>query len=128
VAEPAEHPPKTRGDRSAALVVGDDPVAGLNPPNAERRSETLAIRQRVSAFVRARAAREIVVEMRVARAGNVAAVVRCFSGFRSRQREAAIDDDPIGAVELARQRSNVNEWIRCHRAIVASHERLAPRC
>ena len=62
--------------------------------------------------------------MCIARAGNVAALVRRSPGRRRRQREAAIDDDPIGAAELARQSSNVDEWIRCHRGIVASRGRL----
>ncbi len=74
----------------------------------------------MTAFVRARPAREIVVEVRVARAGNVAAVVRRSSGPRRGQGEAAVDDDPVGAAELALQRSNVDEWIRCHRGINVS--------
>ncbi len=41
VAEPAEQPPKTRGDGAAALVVGDDRVAGAECPNrrASRRTD-----------------------------------------------------------------------------------------
>ena len=40
------------------------------------------IGQRMAAFGRARRAREIVVQVRVARAGNVAALVRCAPGRR----------------------------------------------
>ena len=64
--------------------------------------------------------------MRVARAGNVAALVRRAPGRRIGQREAAIHDDPIGAAEVARQSVDVDERTECHRDIVASHGPLAP--
>ena len=69
------------------------------PSVAAKRSR---IGQRMAALGCARLPREIVIEMRIARAGNVAALVRRAPGRRIRQREAAIDDDPVGSAEAAR--------------------------
>src|SRR5688500_6331194 len=80
----------------------------------------------MAALVRARVPREIVVEMRVARAGNVAALVRGAPRGRVRQRESAVHDEPIGPAEVARQSIDVDERTECHRAIVASAERRRP--
>jgi hypothetical protein len=102
VPEPTQHPPEPRGHGAAAVVVGDDHVVGADAPVAERRRETLAVGQRMPALVCCRSSRQVLVEVRVARTGNVAAVVGRPARRRIGQGKTAIDDDPIRATELAR--------------------------
>jgi hypothetical protein len=64
----------------------------------------------------------VIIEMRVARAGDVAAVLSGTPRRRIGQREAAIYDDPIGAAEVTRERVDVDEWFEVHRTIVASRK------
>ena len=118
-------PPIPGGDGPVAVVVSDDGAVGIQPPAAERRRKLGAIRQRMPAFVGIRSARKIVVEVRVARARYVAAQVRGSTGRRVRQCETAVDGDPIGAAELARQSRNVDE--RQDVADVQLEDRLDPR-
>jgi hypothetical protein len=70
--------------------------------------------------------REVVIQVCVPRAGNVAALIGCATGRRIRERETAIHDDPIGSAEVARQSVDVDERTECHGDIVASHGSLAP--
>jgi electron transfer flavoprotein beta subunit len=126
VPEPPEQPPEPCGDGAAAFVVSDDEVAGANSPPAERRRETLWIRQRVAAFVGRRPPRQVPIEMRIPRAGQMAAIVGGPARSRVRQRESAVDDDPIIAPELARQSGDVDEWLVAHRVIVTSRDSIGP--
>src|SRR5688500_13390083 len=75
------------------------------------------------ALVRPRAPCEVVVEIRVTGAENVAAVVRRASRARVGQGEAAVHDHPIGAPDVARQCVDVDERTECHRNIVAGTRR-----
>jgi len=118
MSDPPEQPPKARGDGAAALVVGDDSVVAADAPTAESRREALGLWQWMTAFVGARVPREVVIEMSVARTGNVAALVRGSAGRRVRQREAAVDDDAVAAAELARQGGRVDERAESHDNIV----------
>ena len=68
VPHPAEQPPQARGDGAAALVVRDDRVLAADAPSAERRGELLAVWQRMPPLAYARMSREVVVEIRIARA------------------------------------------------------------
>ena len=79
-------------------------------------------------FIGARVPREVVIEMSVARAGNVAAVVCSSTCGRIRQREATVDDDAVAAAELAGQRLCIDERAESHRNIVPTEGPAAARC
>ena len=82
----------------------------------------------MTALAGARVPREVVIEMGVARTGNMAALVRRSARGRIRQREAAVDDDAAAAVELACQRWCVDERAESHRDIVPTERPAAARC
>ncbi len=104
VAQPAEHPPQPRRDASAKVVVGHHLHACIDAPGRERLRECLYVGQRVAAGDAGDdEAGEVVVEMGIDRAGEVRLPVGATASLRVGQREAAIDDGPVGVVEVGAQ-------------------------
>lgn len=80
----------------------------------------------MAAFVGRGTPRQVVIEMCIPCAGHVAAIVSRLARRGVRQRETAVDDDPIVAAELACQSGGVDEWLVAHSVIVASRGSVGP--
>src|SRR5690606_33941244 len=76
---------------------------------AEPRGESRAVRQRMAALVRRRPARQIAVEVRIARTGNMRLRVGRRPRIGVRQREPAVDGDPAGLAETPGERVGLDQ-------------------
>ena len=102
--EPAQHPPQTRGYAAAALVVHHDLHGVIDPPGGEAASGEFDRRQRMPPGDAGHdRAGQIFIEMGVECAGDVLVPVVAPAALGIGQREAAVEDRPVGIVKVQRQ-------------------------
>ena len=97
VPRPADHPPQPGSDHAARVVVGDDLRLGLHAVRLQHRPKSRGIGQRMPTrppgFHRPG---QVVVQVQVRRARNVALGVASAAGLDIREVESAIEDADFG--------------------------------
>src|SRR5690554_5712812 len=111
VADPAQHPPQSRSDRAADIVVGHDLIVGADAAPAEPRGELVGVGQRVATVAPVARAGQIFVQMQEARAGDVALCIGVAPGARVGKIMTAVDDSQAFLSKMGGQRTDVDDCV-----------------
>src|SRR5262245_47722302 len=120
VTQPAQHPPEASGDCAAGIVIGNNLGAPVDAPRAEPACEHIGGGQRMPTRACSNRAGQVLVQMRIAGARDVATAVSLTPGFRFRQVEAAIDDYPRRISEMSRHLGGLDDSGEAHAGILQS--------
>jgi hypothetical protein len=103
VANPAQHPPQTRSRCAAGCVVGDDLIAGAQSARAEPGGKGLGCGQRVAAVAPVGCCGQVSIHVRVQRARDVRLGVLRRAELGLGELVAAIEDAPVGILQMLRE-------------------------
>src|SRR5262249_37175577 len=118
VPEPAQQPPQARRNHAALRVIGDDLLAGIDARMTELLREALGIGERVASVLSGLGSGQVLVQVQEARAGNVRLRVLGAPALRGGEIVAAVEDDPVGIVEMPGECVRSGERREDHSAIL----------
>jgi hypothetical protein len=114
VAEPAQHPPQPSGHGAIAVVVHHHLLVDADAPVAELFGQHARIGQRMAAGFFTNGCGEVVVQMHVACTRDVCFLVGLSTRPGIGEGEAAVQNDPVGIVQVCGQVFSGNEGIGKH--------------
>ncbi|MNR08720.1 hypothetical protein D3C85_1248890 [compost metagenome] len=100
VAQPAQQPPGAGGVHAASVVVGHHLAVGADAERAEADRQALPFRQRVTAVAAVLGAGQVVIQVQVVRAGQVALVVGGTAEIGVIEAETAVEQHGVAVAQL----------------------------